>query len=196
VTAVVLCIVVVSKFVYGAWIVVVILPILVVALHSVGVHHQRLMRHVRIASANAASRLLSVPLRHHAVITVEHVDRIVLQAVRYAQGLNGQVEAVHVTDDRAQAEELRREWDSVHPGVPLVILESPIRDPSGALLKYLDFIQKHEDPQCFVTVILPELRPSRWWHPLLHNYFAWRVKWVLLFRPRTAVTSVPFEIKD
>jgi hypothetical protein len=47
-----------------------------------------------------------------------------------------------------------------------------------------------------MTVILPELLPTRWWHPLLHNYFAWRLKWVLMFRPRTAVTSVPYEVRE
>jgi hypothetical protein len=154
------------------------------------------MRHVRISSARAASRLLSAPLRHHALITVEHVDRIALQAVRYAQGLNGHVEAVHLTDDRTRAEDLRREWDAIQTGARLVILESPTRNHSGALLKYIDFIQRYEDPQCYVTVILPEVLPTRWWHPLLHNYFAWRLKWILLFRPRTAVTSVPYEVHD
>jgi hypothetical protein len=65
----------------------------------------------------------------------------------------------------------------------------------NALLKYLDFIERTE-PGCFETVILPEVLPTRWWHPLIHNYFAWRLTWILLFRPRTAVTSVPYEVRD
>jgi hypothetical protein len=91
---------------------------------------------------------------------------------------------------------LRREWERLQTGIPLVILESPIRAHVGPLLRYLDYVQKPQDPHCLVTVILPELLPTRWWHPLLHNYFAWRLKWVLLFRPQTAVTSLPYEAKD
>src|SRR6266851_5099890 len=96
----------------------------------------------------------------------------------------------------ARGEELRHDWDAAQVGVPLVILDSPVRSFDGALLRYLDFVQKREDPHCFLTVILPELLPTRWWHPLVHNYFAWRLKWVLMFRPRTAVTSVPYEVRE
>jgi len=195
-TTAVLGIVVVSKFVYGAWMVVLILPLLVLAFHAVGVHHERLTRHLHIGSAHAASRVLASPMRHHVVITVGRLDRIVLQAVKYAHGLNAPIEAVYVTDHRARGEELRHDWDAAQVGVPLVILDSPVRSFDGALLRYLDFVQKREDPHCFLTVILPELLPTRWWHPLVHNYFAWRLKWVLMFRPRTAVTSVPYEVRE
>jgi hypothetical protein len=195
-TTLVLVIVIISKFAFGAWIVVVVLPTLVFALHSVGMHNDRLQRRVHIHSPQVAKRVLSRPMRHRVLITVGRIDRVVLQAVTYARGLDAPVEAVYVTDDLARGEELRRSWQQFQDGVPLVILDSPIRSYSGALVRYLDFIQKREDPDCFITVILPEILPTRWWHPLLHNYFAWRLKWALLFRPRTAVASVPFEVHD
>jgi amino acid transporter len=197
VTTLVLAIVVVSKFAYGAWIVVLVLPILVFALHSVGAHHDRLIRHVTIKSAEAARHLVKRPMRHHMVIAVGGIDRVVLHAVAYARTLDARVEAVHVTDNLASCEKLRRDWALLDNGVPLVILDSPIRSYSGALLRYLDFIQRREgEHTTFVTLVLPEILPTRWWHPLLHNYFAWRLKWTLLFRPHTAVTSVPYEVRD
>jgi amino acid transporter len=195
-TTVVLCVVVVSKFAYGAWIVVVVMPLIVWALHRVGIHNERLMRRVRVGSAAVARHMLATPMRHYAVIAVGRIDRIVLHAVKYAHTLDAHVEAVHVTDDTQRGEELRRHWQELETGVPLVILDSPTRSTLGALLRYLDFVQKHVEPHCFVSVIVPELLPTRWWHPLLHNYFAWRLKWSLLFRRRTAVTSVPYEARD
>jgi amino acid transporter len=195
-TAVVLGIVVVSKFAFGAWIVVVVLPLVVYALHSVGTHHDRLLRHVRVGSARAAARILSSQMRLYAIITVGGIDRVVLNAVRYARSLDAQVEAVHITDDREQADQLRAEWERLETGFPLVILESPFRSYTGALLRYVDFLQQHKDPNCLVTVIVPEVRPTRWWHPLLLNYFAWRLKWVFLFRPHTAVVSIPLDVRD
>ena len=185
-TTIVLVVVLVSKFVHGAWLVVVILSMLVLALRALGLHHQRLRRHMSFASAYVAHRLLSTPTRHYAVIPIKDVSRVVLQAVQYARGLDGRVEAVHVTDDLREAADLRREWDALELGLPLVILESPFRADAGALIRYVDLVQKREDPDTFVTVVLPELLPTRWWHPLVHNYFAWRLKWLLLFRPRTA----------
>jgi amino acid transporter len=196
-TACVLIVVVISKFAYGAWIVVLVLPVIVLALQRVGQHHARVLRHIRVDSPSTAQRVLAAPMRHYAVVTVEHVDRRVLQAIAYARGLEGHVEAVHVTDSLDEAAHLREQWASmVGPSVPLVILDSPYRATAGALLRYLDFVQRREERHTFITVVLPELLPTRWWHPLLHNYLGWRLKWLLLFRPRTAVTSVPYEARD
>jgi hypothetical protein len=202
ITLLVLCIVVVTKFVYGAWIVVLVLPILVLALHAVGEHQARLLRHLRIASAEAAQRVLSTSIRHYVVIPVGHVDRRCLQAVAYARTLTAgsphvdRIEAIYVTDDRAAGQELRDRWESLRTGVPMVILDSPYRATASALLKYLSVVQKREPPHTFVTVMLAEILPTRWWHPVVHNYFAWQLKWLLLFRRGTAVTSVPYAVRD
>jgi hypothetical protein len=106
------------------------------------------------------------------------------------------IEAVYVTDDRSAGEALRQQWDRLQTGVPMIILDSPYRATASALLKYLDVVQKREPPHTFVTVMLAELQPTRWWHPLVHNYFAWQLKWLLLFRRGTAVTSVPYAVRD
>jgi hypothetical protein len=197
VTSVVLVIVIVSKFTSGAWIVVVVLPMLVYLIHSLGVHHDRVERALRVRSAPAAEHVLARPRHQHAVITVERIDRSVLQAVAYARGLNAEIEGVYVTDNKADGDRLRDQWQRMHIGVPLVVLESPVRSYSRALLRYLDLIEGGSDNRhVVVTVVLPEVLPTRWWHPLVHNYFAWSMKWTLLFRPNTTVTSVPYEVRD
>ena len=196
VTAVVLAVVIVSKFAYGAWLVVLIIPLLVWVLHTLGVHHDRVARELRVASKQAVAHALAGPFQQQVVITVGRVDKSVLRAVAYARTIASEVEAVFVTDERARGDALRTKWRELEIPIRLVVLESPVRSHGHALEHYLDFIQKRVDPKCFVTVLLPEIQPTRWWHPLVHNYFAWRLKWTLLFRPRTIVTSVPHEIKD
>jgi hypothetical protein len=201
-TMVVFCIVVVSKFAYGAWMVVVVLPIVVLALHAVGAHHERLLRHMRIRSIHTAQRLLSVGIRHYVVILVGHVDRRALHVVAYARTLTAgspdvdRIEAVYVTDQRSTAKQLREQWNALGTGVPMVILDSPYRATTGALLKYVSVLKRREPPHTFFTVMLPELLPARWWHPFIHDYFTWRLKWVLLFQPVIAVTSVPYAVRD
>jgi hypothetical protein len=202
VTAVVLVVVGVSKFLQGAWILVLVLPLLVPALHAIGDHRERLQRTVRIASVDAASDALTQPLHHYLVIPVRSVDRIALLALAYVRSLASRsealtrIEVVHVTDDLGAGQHVREQWDAIHTGVPMVILESPYRASAAALLRYLDLIQKRQESCVFVTVVLPETLPTRWWHPLLQNYLAWRLKWALLFRPRTAVTSVAYPARD
>jgi len=77
-------------------------------------------------------------------------------------------------------------------GLPLVILESPYRETAEALIRYIDLLQRTEASRTVVTVVLPETLPTRCWHPLLRNYLTWS----LLFRPRSSVLSVPYEIAD
>ena len=101
-----------------------------------------------------------------------------------------------MTDDRSAGERLREHWDDLRTEVPMVILDSPYRATAGALLKYLAMVQKREPPHTVITVLIPEIQPTRWWHPLVHNYLAWRLKWLLLFRRGTAVTSVPYAVRD
>jgi hypothetical protein len=107
------------------------------------------------------------------------------------------VQAVHVTDDTDAAEALRERWDRLDPGVELVILEAPYRALVGPLLRYIDAIERHhrEGPSV-VTVLLPEFIPAHWWEHLLHTHTALQLKGALLFRQRTAVTSVPYHLHE
>ena len=78
----------------------------------------------------------------------------------------------------------------------MVVLESPFRETAEALLRYIDLLQSECGPQLTVLVVLPETLPTRWWHPFVRNYLAWRLKWALPFRPGTSVLSVPYFAQD
>jgi hypothetical protein len=106
------------------------------------------------------------------------------------------IEAVHVTDDRQAGARLQEQWRDLGLAVPLVVLESPSRAATTALLGYIGFLQSHTHPRTLVTVALPETVPTRWWHPLVRNYFASRLKLTLLSRPGVAVLSVPLALQD
>jgi hypothetical protein len=103
------------------------------------------------------------------------------------------VVAVHVTDDVAEAEQLRRQWEEWEPGVELVLIESPFRSLTGPLLAYIDAL-KESNPGDTITVILPEYVPSSWWEHLLHNQTALRLKAALLFHPGVVVANVPYHM--
>ncbi len=212
-TAIVLLVVATSKLVHGAWVVVLVVPVLVLLLRAVHRHYQRASAAIRLDPRFPETRpgALARELRHHIIIPVAAADRVVFHAIAYVQSLVAArsggggarpspttitLEAVHVTDDKLKARRLRAQWKQLDPGIPLVILESPYRDFAGAVLRYLDVIE-HRAPQepALITVTIPELVAARWWERLLHNAMAVRLKAALRARPRTVVLTVPFHLR-
>jgi hypothetical protein len=135
------------------------------------------------------------PERHNSVIVpISGVHRAVVGALRYAKSLSPDVRALYVEVDPATTEQIRREWERWGEGVPLVIRSSPYRSLMEPLLDYIEEVDSGR-PDDFVTVVLPEFIPSRWWHHLLHNQRALLIKAALLFKPNTVVISVPYHLE-
>ena len=142
---------------------------------------------------------------------MKELDRTALRAISYARSLTGQVtqgggttarnshvviQAVHVTDDAETAHALQEKWERYDPGVELVVVESPYRAFVGPLLRYIDAVERrHSEKTAVVTVLLPEFIPAHWWQNFLHTHTALQLKGALLFRPRVAVTSVPYHLE-
>jgi hypothetical protein len=189
VTGVVLLVVAVTKAHEGAWIIMLLIPILVVFFR------------ITIAHYNAVAAQLTltdfVPeVRHHnaVLVPIGGVQRAVVQAIDYARSLSTDVRALYVDVDQTATEQLRRDWERWGRGVPLVVLASPFRSLMEPLLEYIEELERQR-PGDYVTVVLPEFVPARWWHHLFHNQRALLIKGALLFKPNTIVTSVPFHLE-
>jgi len=117
----------------------------------------------------------------------------VLQAIDYARTLSPDVRAVYIDVDPEGTDKLQRQWKQWAGDVPLVVLSSPYRSLLEPLLEYIEQIAK-EDPRAYVTVVLPEFVPAKWWHHIFHNQRALLIKGALLFKPNTVVTSVRFHL--
>jgi len=191
VTAVVLLTLAVTKFVEGAWIVVVIIPVLVgffVVMHR---HYEA------VATELSLEGLERLPEFHHTVLVlIGDVHRGVVRAVQYAKTLapNAAVSAVYGETDPARTARLEDKWAKCGFGVPLVVLTSPYRSLLRPLLDYVDHIQSRGEDQ-MVTIVLPEFLPRRWWQHALHNQTALLIKGAFLFRKDIVVTDVPYLLK-
>jgi len=128
------------------------------------------------------------------VVPVSGMHRAVVRALQYAQSLGADVRAVYVEADPAATEKIRADWETWGGATELVVCRSPYRSLVEPLLDYLEEIDG-EHPDGFVTVVLPEFVPSRWWHHLLHNQRALLIKAALLFKPNTVVVSVPYHLR-
>lgn len=187
-TCIVALVVAVTKFVHGAWIVIVVIPLLVLAFRAIHRHYSRASDELQ-----AQTPLDAADIRHTVLVPVSNVNRVARQTLAYARSISDNVTAVHITDSEEDIETMRAAWSTLDTDIPLVIIESPYRSLVGPLLSYIDEIDAQR-PDDTLTVVLPEFVTGRWWEHLLHNQSALRIKAALLFRPGTVVTSVPYHL--
>jgi amino acid transporter len=182
----------VTKFALGAWMVLVLVPVLIGIMWAVHQHYLRLEGARRAETPTVPEEIVI-----RAVVPVAELGVPARQALAFARAMapdDAHVVVVHVTDDVATAEDLRRQWREWEPGVEMIIIESPFRSLTGPLLAYIDAL-KDSNPHDTITVVLPEYVPSRWWEHLLHNQTSLRLKGALLFHPGVVVTNVPYHME-
>jgi hypothetical protein len=188
-TAVVLVIVLVTKFVHGAWIVVVAMPLLFVLMRRIHAHYASVARELAPSPAG-----VPLPSRIHGVVPVSTLHEPTLRALAFARATRPHdLTAVTVQVDEDETARLMQEWDARGIPVPLVVLASPYREITRPLLDYVRGIRL-ESPRDVVCVFIPEYVVGRWWEQLLHNQSALRLKGRLLFQPQVMVTSVPWQL--
>jgi hypothetical protein len=190
-TTVVVIVFSITKFFEGAWIVLVVIPLLVMLLRGIHHHYERLARSLAL---DGFGERPPVP-RHRIILPISSVHQGTLEALRYAQMLSEDVTAVHVSIDPEEAERVRREWEACGKGVRLVILESPYRLFLEPLLQYIDVIASQRQPNETITIIVPQFVPKRWLFNLLHTQTAMMLRLVLLFKRGVVITDVPYQVE-
>jgi amino acid transporter len=190
-TFVVLLTLAVTKFAEGAWIVVLVIPILVGTFVMMHRHYDEVARALSLEGLTEPP-----PMNHTVLVLVGDLHRGVVRALQYARTLapTAAVRGVYVETDPAFTVRLEDRWGKWGLGVPLVVLTSPYRSLLRPFLDYLDEIQSRGDDQ-IVTIVLPEFLPRRWWQHVLHNQTALLIKGALLFRKNTVVADVPYLLR-
>lgn len=190
-TAVVLVVLTVTKFTHGAWVVMILIPLLVVLFRTIHTHYIHVADQLSLTGAKLPAHLR----RHTAVVLVSGIHRGVLPALQYARSIApDNVMAIYVNLDLEATERMRTRWAEWGCEVPLVVLESPYRSLLTPLLKYLDELDSRYGDDV-VTVVLPEFVPAHWWEHLLHNQTGLLIKTALMFQKGKVVTSVPYRLE-
>lgn len=189
-TAVVALVVGTSNFLQGAWLVIVLVPIMMAVLMAIHRHYRDLDRALAVSHVPPAEEVAAKPI---VIVPIARLDRPALQAIAFANSISTEAVAVHVTNDPETADAIRRNWPSWASATELVIVESPYRALIGPLLAYLDALQR-QAPERPVLVVLAEFMPRHWWENLLHNHTALRLRLRLFARPNTIVAHVPYHV--
>ncbi len=195
-TGVAVVVIGVSKFIDGAWITILVIPLLVMVFLRIRAHYREVASQLSMQGTAVPNPVSTAP---RVVIPISGVHRGIVEALSYARSISADVTAVYIELEPGSGEQIREKWEVWWPHVPLVILPSPYRSIVGPLLDYLDKTdEEHNDGQ-LATVVLPEFVPARWWQGFLHNQTAWLLKAALLYRRRhlgyqRAIVDVPYHL--
>jgi len=190
-TGVVLAVVIISKFTIGAWIPVVVIPLIVLVFRRIHRHYAKMDRRMQAEPGEKVRRRTNT-----VIVLVGKVTKGSLTAIAYARSLNpDRVVAVTVVSNPEEQERITQQWEDHGISMELVTLYSPYRELTRPIMRYVDDIdsQHHDD---FVTVVLPEFALEHWWQQILHNQSALVLRTRLRSRPNTVVTSVPFHVDE
>ncbi len=191
-TGTVLVVVLVTKFLVGAWIAIVVMGALFILMRAIHRHYDTVSRELTADTEESANMVL--PSRNHAVLLVANMHLPTLRALAFARATRPDVlEALTVNVDDDDTRELTALWEDSDITVPLKVLASPYREVTTPVLGYIKRITK-DAPRTVVTVYIPEYVVGHWWEQLLHNQSALRLKTRLLFIPNVMVTSVPWQL--
>lgn len=193
-TGAVLIVVLVTKFVAGAWIAILAMSSLFILMKAIHKHYDTVAR--ELAEQEAEQGDVVLPSRNHAVVLVSKLHMPTLRALSYARATRPDVlEAITVNVDDSETRQLVHKWEDSDITVPLKVVASPYREVTRPVLDYVKRISK-EAPRTVVTVFIPEYVVGHWWEQVLHNQSALRLKGRLLFMPNVMVTSVPWQLNS
>ena len=190
-TAVVLVIVLITKFLAGAWIAILAMAAIFLTMKSIRRHYDRVALEI---AADEDDMVL--PSRIHAIVLVSKLHMPTMRALAFARATRpDRLEAVTVNVDPDDTAALAREWEDRQIPVALKVIDSPFREITRPILDYVKRVRR-DSPRDVVTVFIPEYVVGHWWEQLLHNQSALRLKGRLLFTPGVMVTSVPWQLSS
>ncbi len=190
-TAVVLVVVLLTKFLQGAWITILAMAFFFTVMKGIKGHYDK------VANELAADEEDSIlPTRVHAIVLVSKLHKPTLRALAFAKATRpNALEGVYVSVDQKDTARLLEEWDERNTGIPLKVLHSPYREVVKPIVEYAAAIRR-ANPRGVVAVYIPEYVVGRWWEQFLHNQTALRLKGRLLFSPGVMVISVPYQLRS
>jgi hypothetical protein len=190
-TDIVMIIFAVTKFREGAWVVLIVIPVLVKLFFTIHGHYKDLAAHLTL---DKFSGLPARRTRHRVIMPVSGIHQGTMEALRYAKLLSDDVTAVHVSLDPDETAKVQKKWMTWGEGTRLVILDSPFRLFIEPLLEYVEELIDQRQSNETITIVVPQFIPSKRWHNTLHMRTANFLRQELLSKPGVVVTDVPYQV--
>lgn len=189
-TLVVMVIFAVTKFHDGAWVVILIIPVLVSLFVAIRRHYHRLADQLSLEN-HSANRRIS---RNRILMPISGVHSGTLAALTYASTLSDDITVVHISVDPKETEKVKAKWEHWGDGYRLVVLNSPYRLFLEPLMDYIDKLSAVQAPNEIITIVVPQFVPKHWWTQFLHMRTAETLRKALLNRKNIVITEVPYQV--
>jgi hypothetical protein len=189
-TGIVMIVFAVTKFVDGAWIVVLLTPTLVFIFTMIHRHYRNLARQLSLDSYEPTSRIA----HQKVIMPISGVHKGTLAALRYAKTLSDDITVVHISNDPVDTKKVQEKWETWGDGYRLVVLDSPYRLFVEPLLAYIDEIDAHKQPNEVISIVVPQFVPKHWYTNLLHTRTADTLRRILLYRKDIVILEVPYQV--
>ena len=188
-TFIVLLVITVTKFIHGAWLVVLLIPTMAIWFRSTREHYRKVAAQLALSE----DVVLGKPIKHTVVLPISGIHSGTIDAIKYAQSISRDVRVVYVELDPAATERLRGAWRKLNTGIELIGLSSPYRSVVKPIIDYIQSVDRETEDD-MLTVVIPEFVVARWWHNIYHNQTAWMIRSALLFEKGKVVTSVRYHL--
>lgn len=196
ITGIVVLVIAETKFFYGAWIILVFIPVMVCIFKKIHSHYQDMADQLHLPMEGPNPFVSPHPhARNHILITVSGLTNVVAQTIRYAKTISGDISALYVATDQAEADKFLAKWNACEIDVPLVILPSHYRLVIQPILDFIEKMEQEKNPEDYITVLIPEFETRKWWHRFLHNQTGWVLRTRLILRDDVIVTTIPFHLE-
>jgi amino acid transporter len=190
-TAIVTLVFGITKFPDGAWIVVGLVPLLVIAFTAIHHHYKNLAHQLSLERKHYLPRVA----RQRVVVLISGVHQGTLAGLRYASSISDDVTAVYISMDPSEAQKVQNKWSIWGEGYRLVVLDSPYRLLVEPIFDYIETLCKLRQPNELITVIVPQFVSRQWWTGILHNQTAFMLRLGLLLRPGVVIIEVPYQVE-
>lgn len=195
VTGIVVIIIAVTKFFYGAWIIIIFIPVMISIFRAVHQHYKNTADQLRI-TPDEFLEYMSLPTATNLIIVpISGLTQVVAETLRYAKSISGDVIALHIYTDEQEGEKIQKKWDNWNIGVQIAMVYSPYRLIIQPILSFVNQLEMHRCNYDYITIIIPEFETSKWWHRLLHNQTGWILRTLLILRDNVIVTTIPYHLK-
>ncbi|MCL4407524.1 MAG: APC family permease [Thermotogae bacterium] len=195
ITATVVIVIIVAKFMLGAWIVTILIPAIMIWFFTVRKHYENMREQLRLPPQDYVKIKLAPYGENIVVVPVSGVSKVVENTIKYARMISKDVRALYVSVDENSSKEIVEKWKDWNPGIQLVVKYSPYRTVIEPILEYINEIRQKKNPEDFITVLIPEFETKRFWHRSLHNQTSWILRRYLVHEKDVVISVVPYQLK-
>jgi len=197
ITALVSLIIAVAKFTEGAWIVIILIPVMVFLMNKVNMHYYSVRRQLTISQKNLAdTEYFDNAYKNKIIVPIENINMTSVRTLRYAKTISDNVMAFNISMDDEGADKIQAEFDALGLDIPLVIKMSPYRKVVEPLLRFIESSEYDRNPGDLITVLISDFMVRKWWHLFLHNNITHYIEKNLLKHKHIVVSIMPYQLHD